>query len=103
MKHFIKILFIIALIVSTAFVKSSTKDLEDKIYYLQENIAVLKEEIQMLRLEHDYLTSPQKLLEYKYMYFDEDLNQLKIENISTIYLDDNNFSISEFSFFKNEK
>ena len=103
MKHFIKILFIIALIVSTAFVKSSTKDLEDKIFYLQENIAVLKEEIQMLQLEHDYLTSPQKLLEYKYMYFDEDLNQLKIENISTIYLDDNNFSISEFSFFKNEK
>ena len=103
MKHFIKILFIIALIVSTAFVKSSTKDLEDKIYYLQENIAVLKEEIQMLRLEHDYLTSPQKLLEYKYMYFDEDLNQLKIENINTIYLNNNNFSISEFSFLKNEK
>ena len=103
MKHSIKILFIIALMVSTAFVKSSTKDLEDKIFYLQENIAVLKEEIQMLQLEHDYLTSPQKLLEYKYMYFDEDLNQLKIENISTIYLDDNNFSVSEFSFLKNEK
>ena len=103
MKHSIKILFIIALMVSTAFVKSSTKDLEDKIFYLQENIAVLKEEIQMLQLEHDYLTSPQKLLEYKYMYFDEDLNQLKIENINTIYLNNNNFSISEFSFLKNEK
>ena len=103
MRHSIKILFIIALMVSTAFVKSSTKDLEDKIFYLQENIAVLKEEIQMLQLEHDYLTSPQKLLEYKYMYFDEDLNQLKIENINTIYLNNNNFSISEFSFLKNEK
>ena len=57
----------------------------------------------MLQLEHDYLTSPQKLLEYKYMYFDEDLNQLKIENINTIYLNNNNFSISEFSFLKNEK
>ena len=103
MKHFVKILFIIALMISTAFIKSSTKDIEDKIYYSKENIAVLKEEMQMLQLEHDYLTSPQKLLEYKYMYFDEDLNQLKIENISTIYLDDNNFSVSEFSFLKNEK
>ena len=103
MKHLIKIVFITALIISTAFVKSSTKDLEDRIYYSQENIALLKEEMQILKLEHDYLTSPQKLLEYKYMYFDEDLNQLKIENISTIYIDNNNFSIREFSFLKNEK
>ena len=102
MKNYTKIIFIIALIISTTLIKSSTKDLEHELYNIQEDIGLLKEEVQMLKLEHDYLTSPQKLLEYKYMYFEEDLNQQKIENLSSIYIDENRFSIKEFSFNKNE-
>ena len=93
MKNYIKIVFITSLIISTTLIKSSTKDLEYKLYDTQEDIGLLKEEMQMLRLEHDYLTSPQKLLEYKHMYFEEDLEQKKIENFSSIYIDDNKFSI----------
>ena len=103
MKNLIKFIFIFTLIISTTFIKSSTKDLEDKIFNFQEDVGLLKEELQMLKLEHDYLTSPQKLLEYKYMYFEEDLKQLKIENLSTIYINNNNFSIDKFNFSKNEK
>ena len=103
MKKYIKIVFITSLIISTTFIKSSTKDLEHELYNTQEDIGLLKEEMQMLRLEHDYLTSPQKLLEYNYMYFEEDLELKKIENFSSIYIDDNKFSIREFNFFKNEK
>ena len=103
MKNYIKIAFITALIVSTTFIKSSTKDLEHELYDTQEDIGLLKEEIQMLRLEHNYLTSPQKLLEYKHMYFEEDLKQQKLENISSIYIEDNKFSIREFNFYKNEQ
>ena len=102
MKNYTKIIFIIALIISTTLIKSSTKDLEHELYNIQEDIGLLKEEVQMLKLEHDYLTSPQKLLEYKYMYFEEDLKQQKIENLSSIYIDENRFSIKEFSFNKNE-
>ena len=103
MKNYIKIVFITSLIISTTLIKSSTKDLEYELYDTQEDIGLLKEEMQMLRLEHDYLTSPQKLLEYKHMYFEEDLKQKKIENFNSIYIDDNKFSIREFNFFKNEK
>ena len=103
MKNLIKFIFIFTLIISTTFIKSSTKDLEDKIFNFQEDVGLLKEELQMLKLEHDYLTSPQKLLEYKYMYFEEDLKQLKLENLSTIYINNNNFSIDKFNFSKNEK
>ena len=103
MKKYIKIVFITTLIISTTFIKSSTKDLEHELYNTQEDIGLLKEEMQMLRLEHDYLTSPQKLLEYKHMYFEEDLKQKKIENFNSIYIDDNKFSIKEFKFYKNEK
>ena len=103
MKNLIKFIFIFTLIISTTFIKSSTKDLEDKIFNFQEDVGLLKEELQMLKLEHDYLTSPQKLLEYKYMYFEDDLKQLKIENLSTIYINNNNFSIDKFNFPKNEK
>ena len=103
MKKYIKIVFITTLIISTTFIKSSTKDLEHELYNTQEDIGLLKEEMQMLRLEHDYLTSPQKLLEYKHMYFEEDLKQKKIENFNSIYIDDNKFSIREFKFYKNEK
>ena len=103
MKNLIKALIIFMLIISTAFIKSSTKDLEDKIYYSQEDIGLLKEELQMLKLEYDYLTSPQKLLEYKHMYFEDDLKELKIENLSSIHINNNNFSIKDFNFLKNEK
>ena len=103
MKNLIKFIFIFTLIISTTFIKSSTKDLEDKIFNFQEDVGLLKEDLQMLKLEHDYLTSPQKLLEYKYMYFEEDLKQLKLENLSTIYINNNNFSIDKFNFSKNEK
>ena len=103
MKNYIKIVFITSLIISTILIKSSTKDLEYELYDTQEDIGLLKEEMQMLRLEHDYLTSPQKLLEYKHMYFEEDLKQQKLENISSIYIEDNKFSIREFNFYKNEQ
>ena len=103
MKNLIKFIFIFTLIISTTFIKSSTKDLEDKIFNFQEDVGLLKEELQVLKLEHDYLTSPQKLLEYKYMYFEDDLKQLKLENLSTIYINNNNFSIDKFNFSKNEK
>ena len=59
MKNLIKFIFIFTLIISTTFIKSSTKDLEDKIFNFQEDVGLLKEELQMLKLEHDYLTSPQ--------------------------------------------
>ena len=103
MKKYIKIVFITSLIISTTFIKSSTKDLEHELYNTQEEIGLLKEEMQMLRLEHDYLTSPQKLLEYKHMYFEGDLKQKKIKNFNSIYIDDDKFSIKEFKFNKNEK
>ena len=70
MNKFIVFASIFILIVSTSLIKNSTKDLDDQIYSLRENILVLENRLNDLKLEFDYLSSPEKLLEYQKLYFE---------------------------------
>jgi len=70
MRRFLSAIFILSLVFFTIFVKKSTKDLDEKIYLLNAKIGSLSEKYEMLKLEYDYLTSPQKISEYKQKYFD---------------------------------
>ena len=54
----------------------------------------------MLKLEHDYLTSPNKLIEYQKLYFDGELKTLDIEKIGKIYIDQDGYKIEKFNFSK---
>ena len=72
---------IFLLIISTALIKNSAKKNEDKIFTLKENLRVLNYEFDNIQLENDYLSSPDKLLEYQILYFEKELVQKKIENI----------------------
>ena len=81
MKKFGLILVIFLLILSTAIIKNSAKEIEDEIFTLKENLRVLSSEFEKIKLEHDYLSSSDRLLEFQSLYFENDLVQKKIENI----------------------
>ena len=72
---------IFLLILSTAIIKNSSKQIEDEIFLVKENLRVLKSEFGNILLEHNYLSSSEKLLEYQSLYFEDELVQKNIENI----------------------
>ena len=81
MKKFGLVLVIFLLILSTAIIKNSAKEIEDEIFTLKENLRILNSEFEKIKLEHDYLSSSEKLLEYQSSYFENELIQKDIQNI----------------------
>ena len=81
MKKFALAFVILFLVLSTAIIKNTAKQIEDEIFTVRENIRVLKSELENVSLEYDYLSSAEKLLEYQFLYFEDELIQKDIENI----------------------
>ena len=81
MKNFILVVTIFLLILSTAIIKNTTKQIEDEIFIVKENIRVLNSELENVALEQDYLGSAEKLLEFQFLYFEDELIQKKLKNI----------------------
>ena len=84
MKKFIILLLIFSLIFVTAYVKNSTKKLEDEIFTTKENLRILKKEFEKVKLEFDYLSSAEKLIEYQNLYFENELIPKKITEIKIL-------------------
>ena len=78
------ILTILLLIISTTFIKNHTKKLDEEIFSVKENINYLNSLKELVKLEHDYLSSPEKLLELNYIYFDDGLKHSSRDNIKII-------------------
>ena len=77
---------IIFLIFATTLTKNSTKKLDKEIFQLKENIRILDDRYELTLLDYSILTSPKKLMEYQQFYFDDKFIQKKIENLSKIEL-----------------
>ena len=75
---------IFILILATSLVKNSTKELEDKIFMINENIRPLKSELGDVLLEYNYLSSPGKLIQYQTQYFEKDLIKIDITKIKRL-------------------
>ena len=103
MKKFFVTLFIFFLIFTTAIVKNSTKRIDDEIFALKENIRDLKKNFENTRLEYDYLSSTEKLLQFQNLYFDNELIKFDIQEIQTIIRKNNEIQIGQLSFNKNEE
>ena len=56
---------ILILILITSLVKNSTKEIEDKIFTKKENTRLLRAELGDVMLEYNYLSSPEKLIQYQ--------------------------------------
>ena len=78
------ILTILLLIISTTFIKNHTKKLDEEIFSVKENINYLNSLKELVKLEHDYLSSPEKLLEFHSLYFDDELKHSSRDNIKII-------------------
>ena len=100
MKKIVLILAIFLLILSTAIIKNSAKKNEDKIFTLSENIRILNSELEKIKLEFDYLSSSDKLLEYQSLYFENNLVQKKIENIKVLTINNKNKKIKNLKIIK---
>ena len=104
MKKLTIILFIFSLIFSTALIKNSTKKIEDEIFAVKESLKNYENELGDTRLEFEYLSSTEKLLQYQSQFFEKDLNQKNINKIKIITKKLNNLSIDNSNIFKtNEK
>ena len=102
MRKFFVTLFVFSLIFSTAIVKNSTKRIDDEIFVLKENIRDLKKNFENTRLEFDYLSSTEKLLQFQNLYFENELIKFDIQEIQTISRKNNEIEIGQLSFNKNE-
>ena len=95
MKKFSIIFLIVFLILSTALVKNSTKRTDDEIFTIKENIRALKKDFENIKLEYEFLSSTEKLIEFQNLYFDDelvkkDINEIKIIDQNTKKLQINN-------------
>ena len=80
-KKTILLIPIIILIISTALTKNSTKELDKKIFEIQEDVRVLNDIYELVLFDYNYLTSPNKLMEYSKIYFDKELKKKKIKDL----------------------
>ena len=88
MKKFSVIFLIVFLILSTALIKNSTIRSDDEIFSIKENIRALEKDFENIKLEYEFLSSTEKLLEFQNLYFDDelakkDINEIKIIDQST--------------------
>ena len=97
MIKFTVLLIVFFLIVSTTFIKNSTKDLDDKIYSTSESLLFLENRFEDSKLEFDYLSSSEKLLEYQTLYFENSLIKKSLKELNTLKIVDNELIINELT------
>ena len=98
----IAFLIILILVLATSIVKNSTKEIEDKIFVLKENISPLKTELGEALLEYNFLSSPEKLTQYQNQYFEKDLIKINITQIKELRENDDQIITNSLIKGKNE-
>ena len=101
MKKISLVIVIFLIIISTALIKNSAKKNEDKIFTVKENLRFLNSKFKKIKLEYDYLSSPDKLLEYQALYFDDELIKKDIQSLKKIEIINDKIAISSFNLNKN--
>jgi len=92
----VALLIIFVLILSTSLVKNSTKEIEDKIFVLNESIRSLKVEFGDVMLEYNFLSSPDRLVQYQSQYFEKELIKIDIMTIKEISERNNIIELTNF-------
>ena len=102
MKKIFLFFAVIFLIVTTTLIKNSTKKLENQIFTKKENISVLKDKYELVLLDYNYLTSPKKLLDYQFQYFEKELTNIDINDIKELTVKNDKIIIQDFNQLNNE-
>ena len=70
MKKYVLVFIITFLVIITSIIKNSTRELENKIFNSNEKIKILVNRKEIIKLQNDYLRSPQRLFEFKNKFLD---------------------------------
>ncbi len=90
MKKIILIFSIFILLIFTTFTKNATKEIEKEIFITKENIRELKAKYNLVLLDYNYLSSPERLTKLNKELFDNELLNLDLERIKKIiFFNDN--------------
>jgi len=79
MKNYLLISFIVTLIFLTSLVKTSTRDLEAKIFANKEEIKLLSDKKDLILLENNFLSTPERLFKLKKSLLNENLISLNLK------------------------
>ena len=91
---------IFSLILFTAIIKNTATKIEDELFTVRENLRVLKSEYENILLEHDYLSSAEKLIKFQSLYFEDQLILKSIKNIKIYNISKNEKNIKELKIMK---
>ena len=92
----VALVIIFVLILGTSLIKNSTKEIEDKIFVLNESIRFLEVELSDVMLEYNFLSSPEKLIQYQSQYFEKELIKIDIMKIQKISEKNNIMELTDF-------
>ena len=103
MKKVFVIIPIFFLILITSLIKNSTKKIEEDIFVFNENILKLDIQLDYLKLEYDYLSSSEKLMDYQKLYFENKLDKKEIDKIKSIDFSKERIVINETLISKSDE
>ena len=92
----------LSLIISTSLIKTSTRDLDEQIYLIQENLLFLEDRFKDSKLEFDYLSSSEKLLEYQKLYFEDALIKKTLSDLKILKVTDNGIITDDLKIIGNK-
>ena len=84
MKKYLVFFLITFLIITTSVIKNSTRELETKIFNSKERIKILTNKRDMVLLQNNYLSSPQRLFELKKKFFGKNLEVLELQQFKNL-------------------
>ena len=79
MKKYLLISFMVILIILTSLVKTSTRNLEAKIFANKEEIKLLSDKKDLILLENNFLSSPERLFKLKKLLLNDNLISLNLK------------------------
>ncbi len=104
MTKLIVFLLVSILIIGTSIIKKSTKEIDDEIYLVKENLLILKNRFQDTKLENNYLSSSEKLIEFQKLYFENSLKKKNLKDLKLLKIIDGEIVIKQLEFLdKNEE
>ena len=95
MKRIALIFSIIILILATTLTKNSTKKIDKKIFNLKEDIRLLTNQYELVLLDYNFLSSPDRLFEYQKKFFENELVPIDIQNVNQLEFNDKEFFIKK--------